>query len=114
MLEGARIIAERRISVLNFPEGGRSAAGLREFKEGPAYIAIKAGVPLVPVAIVGMRELLPMGDIHLRSGNVVLPTKSAAGDTGREARLRCVTEPDGKRRLYLFTFGWSAWRTLLN
>ena len=72
MLEGARIIAERRISVLNFPEGGRSAAGLREFKEGPAYIAIKAGVPLVPVAIVGMRELLPMGAIHIRSGEVVL------------------------------------------
>ena len=55
-----------------FPEGGRSAEGLREFKEGPAFIAIKAGVPVVPVAIVGMRELLPMGSYHLRSGDVVL------------------------------------------
>ena len=72
MLEAARIISARGVSVLNFPEGGRSAVGLREFKEGPAYIAIKAGVPLVPVAIVGMRELLPMGAIHLRSGSVVL------------------------------------------
>ena len=72
MQEAARIIGGRGISVLNFPEGGRSAEGLREFKEGPAYIAIKAGVPVVPVAIVGMRELLPMGSIHLRSGHVVL------------------------------------------
>jgi 1-acyl-sn-glycerol-3-phosphate acyltransferase len=72
MLEAARIIGGRGVSVLNFPEGGRSATGLREFKEGPAYIAIKAGVPVVPVAIVGMRELLPMGSIHLRSGKVVL------------------------------------------
>ena len=72
MQEAARIINGRGISVLNFPEGGRSAAGLREFKEGPAYIAIKAGVPVVPVAIVGMRDLLPMGSIHLRSGRVVL------------------------------------------
>jgi 1-acyl-sn-glycerol-3-phosphate acyltransferase len=72
MKDAARIICGRGVSVLNFPEGGRSAAGLREFKEGPAYVAIKAGVPVVPVAIVGMRELLPMGSIHLRSGTVVL------------------------------------------
>jgi 1-acyl-sn-glycerol-3-phosphate acyltransferase len=72
MMEAARIISDRGVSVLNFPEGGRSAEGLREFKEGPAFIAIKAGVPVVPVAIVGMRELLPMGSYHLRSGDVVL------------------------------------------
>jgi 1-acyl-sn-glycerol-3-phosphate acyltransferase len=72
MQEAARIIGAGGVSVLNFPEGGRSAEGLREFKEGPAYIAIKAGVPVVPVAIVGMRELLPMGSVHLRSGRVVL------------------------------------------
>jgi 1-acyl-sn-glycerol-3-phosphate acyltransferase len=72
MTEGARIIAQRQISVLLFPEGGRSPHGLREFKEGAAYIAIKAGVPVVPMALSGMRALLPMGSIHLRSGRVVL------------------------------------------
>jgi len=72
MTEGARIVAERRISVLLFPEGGRSPVGLREFKEGAAYIAIKAGVPVVPMAIVGMRPLLPMGSIHIRSGSAGL------------------------------------------
>ena len=81
MTEGARIVAQRGVSVLLFPEGGRSPVGLREFKEGAAYIAIKAGVPLAPVAIVGMRRLLPMGSIHIRSGRVVvrvgapIPTK---------------------------------------
>ncbi len=70
MTEGARVIAARGISMLLFPEGGRTAEGLRGFKEGAAYIAIKAGVPVVPMAIVGMRELLPMGSIHLRSGAV--------------------------------------------
>jgi 1-acyl-sn-glycerol-3-phosphate acyltransferase len=72
MTEGARIVAARRISMLLFPEGGRSAEGLREFKEGAAYIAIKAGVPIVPVAIVGMRELLPMGSAELRTGKVTV------------------------------------------
>jgi len=72
MTEGARIIAERHISVLLFPEGGRSASGLRDFKEGAAYIAIKAGVPIVPVAVVGLRDLLPMGSGHIRSGRVMV------------------------------------------
>ena len=72
MTEGARIVADRRISVLLFPEGGRSVAGLREFTEGAAYIAIKAGVPVVPLAIVGMRDLLPMGAGHIKSGSVTL------------------------------------------
>ncbi|MFZ0933644.1 MAG: lysophospholipid acyltransferase family protein [Bryobacteraceae bacterium] len=72
MTEGARIVDQRRVSVLLFPEGGRCPEGLREFKEGAAYIAIKAGVPVVPMAIVGMRRLLPMGSIHLRSGEVAL------------------------------------------
>ncbi len=82
MSAGARIVAERGVSVLLFPEGGRTQVGLREFKEGAAYIAIKAGVPVVPVAISGMRELLPMGSIHLRSGKVELrvgPPIPAAG-----------------------------------
>src|SRR5215469_11616817 len=72
MNDGARTIAERHVSMLVFPEGGRSPHGLREFKEGAAYIAIKAGVPVVPVAIIGMRELLPMGSIHIRSGEVTV------------------------------------------
>ena len=72
MSQGARIVRERGVSVLLFPEGGRSPHGLREFKEGAAYIAIKAGVPAVPIALVGMRRILPMGSIHIRSGRAVL------------------------------------------
>lgn len=82
MTEGARIITARRISMLLFPEGGRSPHGLRNFREGAAYIAIKAGVPIVPIAIVGMRQLLPMGSIHLRAGKVVLRAGDPIATTG--------------------------------
>jgi transposase len=41
----------------------------------------------------------------LRSGDVVLPTKRAAGDTGRVVRLRCVTEPDAAQKLLLTHMG---------
>lgn len=70
--ETARIIQERGVSALVFPEGGRSEGTLREFKEGAAYIAIKAGVPVVPVAIHGTRAVLPPGSIIVRPGQVSL------------------------------------------
>jgi len=88
MTEGARIIAERKVSVLLFPEGGRCPQGLREFKEGAAYIAIKAGVPVVPMALVGMREKLPMGSIHLRNGTVALRIGKPIDTTGMDVKDR--------------------------
>lgn len=66
LTEAARLVRERGVSVLLFPEGGRSSDGLRDFKEGAAYLAIKAGVPIVPIGITGTGPLLPMGSIHVR------------------------------------------------
>jgi 1-acyl-sn-glycerol-3-phosphate acyltransferase len=70
MTEGAKLIRERGISVLLFPEGGRTEKGIRPFKEGAAYIAIKAGVPIVPVGLVNMRSVLPMDSLLLRSAAI--------------------------------------------
>jgi 1-acyl-sn-glycerol-3-phosphate acyltransferase len=73
MTTAAQAIRERGISLLIFPEGGRSQTGeLADFKEGAAYIAIRAGVPLVPVALKGTREILPFGSAHVRSGSVTM------------------------------------------
>jgi 1-acyl-sn-glycerol-3-phosphate acyltransferase len=72
MTLGARLIQERKVSMLLFPEGGRSRGPMREFKEGAAYIAIKAGVPAVPLGIAGTRNVLPMGSSYVRGGPVVL------------------------------------------
>jgi 1-acyl-sn-glycerol-3-phosphate acyltransferase len=72
LAEGARLIRERHISVLLFPEGGRAPAQMREFKEGAAYLAIKAGVPAVPIGIIGTRAVLPMGSFHVRPHEVKL------------------------------------------
>jgi len=56
-------------SILLFPEGGRTREDrMRPFKTGVAHIAIKAGVPVVPMAIVGTREILPPSSSHLRPG----------------------------------------------
>lgn len=82
MSEGAKLIRERNISVLIFPEGGRTEAGIRPFKEGGAYIAIKAGVPAVPVALVNTRKVLPMHSLMLRPGKVEIHLGDPIETTG--------------------------------
>ena len=52
-----------------FPEGGRSPSGeLQEFMGGAFYAALKAQVPVVPIVITGVRELLPMNSFHALPG----------------------------------------------
>jgi 1-acyl-sn-glycerol-3-phosphate acyltransferase len=56
-----------------FPEGGRTADGdLRPFLSGAAYLAIRAQVPLVPIALNGIYELLPIHTRHLYPGDLTL------------------------------------------
>ena len=74
--ECARLMRERHLSVAIFPEGTRSPDGnLQPFRDGAAFLAIQAGVPVVPMAIVGMSDVLPArtswftpGDVQIRFG----------------------------------------------
>jgi 1-acyl-sn-glycerol-3-phosphate acyltransferase len=69
----AEAIQQKKISLLIFPEGGRSHDGhLRNFKEGGAYIAIRAGAPVVPIVMLGTRDVLPYGSGVVQPGCVTL------------------------------------------
>lgn len=47
--------------VFIFPEGGRTETGhVEDFLNGPAFMAIRAGVPIIPMALIGTHELLPI------------------------------------------------------
>jgi 1-acyl-sn-glycerol-3-phosphate acyltransferase len=71
-----------------FPEGGRSPSGeLQEFMGGAFYAALKAQVPVVPVVIMGVRELLPMNSFHALPGEadvVFCPAVETEGMTTRD------------------------------
>jgi 1-acyl-sn-glycerol-3-phosphate acyltransferase len=50
-----------------FPEGGRTNDGhIKPFLPGAFFLAIKAQVDIVPVALVGTFELLPMDTYHIK------------------------------------------------
>lgn len=73
MQSAGDVIRNKKVSLLIFPEGGRSHDGdLQRFKEGGAYIAIRAGVPVVPLAMTGTRQVLPFGSGVVQSGTVTL------------------------------------------
>jgi len=56
-----------------FPEGGRSPDGhLKPFLGGAFYAAIRAGVDVVPLALVGTYEMLPMDTYHIRPRPLLL------------------------------------------
>jgi len=59
--QSAELIAEGWSMVI-FPEGGRSPDGWgHEFRGGAAYLAIRCGVPVVPVHLAGTGRILPKG-----------------------------------------------------
>ena len=68
MKQVAKEIREGK-SVLLFPEGHRSRDGkLLPFKAGSFYIAILAGVPIVPITINGTPNVLKPDTYHVRAG----------------------------------------------
>lgn len=89
MSDAVRTLREQGMSMLLFPEGGRSKDGLlQDFIEGSAYIAIKSGVPAVPVAMTGTREVLPMGSMQIMRGVVHLKIGDPISTTDLTARDR--------------------------
>jgi 1-acyl-sn-glycerol-3-phosphate acyltransferase len=85
------IRAEERIrggeSVLLFPEGTRSRIGrLLPFKKGGFHLATEAGVPIVPVAIEGSREVMPPGTWMVRGGHVVVKIGAPIATVPEEER----------------------------
>jgi 1-acyl-sn-glycerol-3-phosphate acyltransferase len=82
--------AARRIrggtSVVVFPEGTRSADGtVRRFKRGSFSLALQAGVPVVPVSLVGVKTVVPRGLPSVRPGLVRVVVHPVVPVEGRPA-----------------------------
>lgn len=70
-------------SLLLFPEGHRSRDGrLQPFKPGSFYIAILAGVPIVPITLNGTRRVLKPDTYHVRAGQTEMIVHPAIATQG--------------------------------
>jgi 1-acyl-sn-glycerol-3-phosphate acyltransferase len=89
----ARDLIDQGWSLLLFPEGGRSPDGWGQpFRGGAGFLAVRCGVPVVPVHIVGTDRLLPKGAKRLRTGTTKItfgaPLRPNEGENARQFAQR--------------------------
>ena len=89
-----------------FPEGGISADGrLRPFHRGAAMLAARAKAPLIPVAIQGTSDALPLGrllprrrPITVRIGTPIVPTGPGREELERASEAAAAQIEELRRR----------------
>jgi 1-acyl-sn-glycerol-3-phosphate acyltransferase len=70
-----------------FPEGSRTPDGeLQEFLAGAAFLAIRTQVPVVPIALSGVYDLLPIHTTHLFPCEMTLTVGEPIDTTGMSMR----------------------------
>jgi len=90
-------VIENGEPLVMFPEGTRRSGRVVEnLFDGPAYIAARAGAPLVPVGIGGSDKAMPVGAKFIRPHRIVLvvgaPIAPPPGDGTGRVRRRVVRE----------------------
>ena len=106
MNEAARKIRDG-MSVVIFPEGTRSPDGsIQPFKKGGFTLAIKAKVPIVPIAITGSRDIMPKdkltalpGEIRMRMDDPIETQNDSMKD--RESLMETVSKAISKNFILL-------------
>lgn len=86
--EAARKVREG-ISVLVFPEGTRGPGEqLLPFKKGGFVLALEAGVPVVPIAILGSERIMPKGSLRVGRGRIEVRVGRPIPTAGRGSGAR--------------------------
>ena len=96
-------IIEEGEPLVMFPEGTRCEGdAIADVFDGPAYVAARTGVPLVPVGIGGSDKAMPKGAKWIKPAKIVLvvgdPIMPPKGDGSGRVPRRVVREMTGQLR----------------
>jgi 1-acyl-sn-glycerol-3-phosphate acyltransferase len=73
ILKRWRALVSEGLSLIIYAEGTRSPDGhVARFKAGSFLLAIEAGLPIVPVAVIGTRQVMPKGRLRTEPAQVTL------------------------------------------
>jgi 1-acyl-sn-glycerol-3-phosphate acyltransferase len=96
------------LSLIVFPEGTRSRDGrVAQFKGGSFYLALEAGLPVVPISVIGSRHVMLRGRVTSYPGEVRLvihepiDTRGLSRSDAKEfaERVRRIIAPDAETDL---------------
>ena len=74
------------VGILFFPEGTRSRDGhLLPFKKGAFRLSVEQGLPILPVTLVGTRDVLPSSTLSFFPGTIRMVIHPAIDPSGKEA-----------------------------
>lgn len=74
---------QKGLPLVIFPEGGRTPDGeIKPFQAGTFFLAIKAQVDIVPIALAGTYELLPMNTYHIKCRPLEMRVGAPISTTG--------------------------------
>jgi 1-acyl-sn-glycerol-3-phosphate acyltransferase len=116
-------LMQQGLSLIVFPEGTRSRDGrVAPFKGGSFYLALEAGLPVVPISIVGSRHVMLKGRLATYPGRVKLIVHQPVDTTGLAgagpraakafaARVRDVIAPQAESDVAQFD-GARVWSSL--
>jgi 1-acyl-sn-glycerol-3-phosphate acyltransferase len=95
-LEAAAEKIRRGASVLLYAEGTRTLDGkLQPFKRGAFNIAVRAGVPVVPLTVNGSFHILPKHSISIDPGTIDLVLGAPidiGAETGKDAEMKLMDQ----------------------
>jgi 1-acyl-sn-glycerol-3-phosphate acyltransferase len=85
----ASALVSRGLSLIVFPEGTRSRDGrVGRFKGGSFYLALEAGLPVVPLSVIGSRHVMRKGRLATYPGRVRLVVHEPIDTSGLAGRDR--------------------------
>ena len=96
-----RALVSEGLSLIIYAEGTRSPDGkVARFKAGSFLLAIQAGLPVVPLAVIGTRAVMPKGRLRTEPGDVQLivhdpiPAPALAQPSVHDARKLAIRAHD--------------------
>ncbi len=91
---------EKKVSIMIFPEGTRSRDGdMLPFKDGAFRLAIKMGVPILPIAVAGTRHAMAKGTFRFRKARALATVLEPVSTEGLSLRDVATLREDVRRRI---------------
>ncbi len=90
----------KKVSVMIFPEGTRSRDGaMLPFKDGAFRLAIKEGVPILPIAVAGTRHAMAKGTFRFRRAHAIAEVLEPVDTSAFSLKDVAVLREEVRRRI---------------